>query len=247
MILSFPPLIPEELLERAKKLNASLLCDGIAKAGLPIPNGGCMDGGICALDRSMFMVGTAMTVEPARGDNYSLHLATYSAPGPGYVMVVAGGCCTERAYLGELVLGAAKAVGFAGVVVDGLIRDSYDIIHELDAYPTFSRGTIPRGPAKKSEGSINAPVVCGGLNVAPGDLVVGDGDGVAVVPREHIETVLAFAEEKARYEKKRKLTIAEYSACQREGRALPELAPQWVIEKIGEAPSKGSAMPTGTS
>ena len=66
----------------------------------------------------------------------------------------------------------------------------------------------------------------------PGDLVLGDADGVTVVPREHIEEVLAKAEEKEDYEKKRRVAIAEYERCKKEGLPLPQLAPKWVLEML---------------
>ena len=116
-------LIDETLLARARKLGVALLCDGVKKAKLDLPNCGCMDAQIMPVDRGMFMVGTAMTVETANGDNFPIHVASYSAPSAGYVMVVDGKAYPGKAYFGDLIMGACQAVGFEGMVVDGYTRD----------------------------------------------------------------------------------------------------------------------------
>ena len=223
-------LIDETLLARARKLGVALLCDGVKKAKLDLPNCGCMDAQIMPVDRGMFMVGTAMTVETANGDNFPIHVASYSAPSAGYVMVVDGKAYPGKAYFGDLIMGACQAVGFEGMVVDGYTRDRDGNI-EL-GFPVYSRGFMPNGPIKKDEGSINTPIQCGGVPVNPGDLVVGDSDGVCVIPREHIELVLSCAEEKLAYEDKRHETIAQYREAKKKGEPLPQLAPQWVLDML---------------
>lgn len=234
MVNAYADLIPREIIERAKKLSAALICDGIAKAGLDIPGGGCMDAEIMPVERGMRLIGTAATVETEDGDNFPIHVASYSAPAEGYVMVIGGKGERTRAYAGDLIMGACKAIGFEGIVCDGLTRDRDGNIEDLAGYPVFSRGFCPRGPYKKNEGNINTPILCGGVRVSPGDLVVGDSDGVVVVPREAIEKVLVCAEEKAAYEKSREDTINRYSEAKRKGEALPQIAPQWVLEMLGD-------------
>ena len=91
-------------------------------------------------------------------------------------------------------MGACQAVGFEGMVVDGFTRDRDGNI-EL-GFPVYSKGFMPNGPVKKQEGNINTKISCGGVPVCPGDLVMGDSDGVCVIPREYIEIVLDKAEEK---------------------------------------------------
>jgi regulator of RNase E activity RraA len=93
---------------------------------------------------------------------------------------------------------------------------------------------MPRGPIKKDEGNINTPIMCGGVKVEPGDLVVGDSDGVCVIPKEHIEVVLEEAEKKLAYEDNREKTIAAYRKAKAEGTELPQLAPQWVLDMLAE-------------
>lgn len=228
----FPELIPQELLERAKKLNPALLCDGMK--GMGVPMDGCMEAAVMPVnpDPAMMMVGTAVTVETNNGDNFPIHVATYSAPQEGYVMVIDGKAYKERPYFGDLIMGAAKAVGYAGMVIDGYVRDKQGCI-EMN-FPVFAKGQLQRGVLKKDLGEINAPIQCGGVPVKPGDLVVGGADGVTVVPREILEDVLVKAEEKAAYEEKRDATIAAYNKAKAEGTELPQLAPQWVLDLLAE-------------
>ena len=230
MINQCAPLLPVEVIERAKKLNVPLLLDGVKAAKIDIPNGGCMDMHINPVDRGMTVVGTALTVETANGDNFPIHVASYSFQADGYVMVIDGKGYEGRAYFGDLIMGACQAVGFEGMVIDGCTRDRDGNI-ELN-FPVYSRGFMPRGPIKKDEGNINTPILCGGVQVNPGDLVVGDSDGVCVIPVEHIETVLAEAEKKLAYETKREETIAAYRKARAEGGELPQLAPQWVLDMM---------------
>ena len=129
-------------------------------------------------------------------------------------------------------MGACQAAGFAGMVVDGYSRDRDGNI-EL-GFPVFSRGFMPRGPIKKEEGNINTVIECGGVKVAPGDLVMGDSDGVCVIPKEYIDVVLAEAEKKLAYEDKRTETIAQYRKAKTEGGELPQLAPQWVLDMLNK-------------
>lgn len=186
------PLLPEEVVLRAKKLSVPLLLDGVKAAGLDIPGGGCMDAGILPVDRGMTVAGTALTVETREGDNLPIHLASYAFQADGYVMVIDGKGYGGCAYFGDLIMGACQAVGFSGMVVDGYTRDRDGNIRL--GFPVYSRGFMPRGPVKREEGEINRPVLCGGVRVEPGDLVVGDPDGVCVIPRQHIHTVLEEAE-----------------------------------------------------
>lgn len=152
MLRAYAELLPPEIIERAKRLDTALICDGIAKAGLDISNGGCMDAAIMPVERGMKLIGTAATVETSDGDNFPIHIASYSAPAEGYVMVIDGKNCQDRAYAGDLIMGACKAIGFAGIVCDGLTRDRDGNIDTLDNYPVFSRGFSPRGPYKKTKG-----------------------------------------------------------------------------------------------
>jgi len=230
MICPCAELIDETLINRVKKLSVALLCDGAKAAKLDMVNCGCMEASIMPVERGMTMVGTAMTVETRDGDNFPIHVASYSVEKEGYVMVIDGKGYQDKAYFGDLIMGACQAVGFAGMVVDGYTRDRDGNI-EL-GFPVYSKGFMPNGPIKKDEGNINTKIVCGGVPVCPGDLVMGDSDGVCVIPRKYIEIVLEKAEEKLAYEDKRTETIAGYRKAKQEGTKLPQLAPQWVLDML---------------
>jgi len=120
-------------------------------------------------------------------DNLMLHKATEVAKA-GDVLVVDAGGFADMAILGDLLCLVCKTKGIEGIVLDGGVRD-IEGIREL-GFPVFAKGIIPVGPLKDSPGSINVPIQCGGMPVMPGDLIVGDPDGVAVVPRARIQEVL---------------------------------------------------------
>lgn len=222
-----PELISESIIKRVSALSTAQLCDGAE--GLGIIRNGCMDGNIMPAEPTMRMIGTACTVETEDGDNFPIHVAIYQSK-PGYILMVDGKGYTERAYMGDLMTGAAKAIGLKGVVVDGYVRDR-EGLKELDL-PVFSRGFMQRTPSKKGPGKINVPITCGGVTVKPGDLVMGDYDGITVIPRERVLEVLENAEKKSGYEIKRNEIIKEYTKCRLEGKELPEIAPAWVTEML---------------
>lgn len=148
---------------------------------------GTMDGRIRALAPSMKLCGPAFTVEVRPGDNLMLH-AAYCLARPGDVVVVDGKADTTCAITGALMTNQAKAAGLGGLVFDAAVRDSDELV-EL-GFPVFSVGTNPNGPTKNVPGRINHPISCGGVPVHPGDLVVGDADGVTVIPREEAAALI---------------------------------------------------------
>ena len=217
-------LLPVDWVERAKNLNTTLLSDAMGCIG-------SMDYRIKPVASGMKVIGTAVTLSLRPGDNLFLHHAIYTGE-EGFVLVVDGKGHTENAYLGELMAAAAKAVGLNGIVIDGLVRDK-QALGDL-GFPIFAKGFIPNGPLKDGPGEMNAPISCGGVSVHPGDLIVGDDDGVIVVPRHKIEDVLVKAEEKLGYEKKRIKTIAEYEESRKQGRQDVTLEPSWLKEKMSK-------------
>lgn len=225
-----PPLVDSSLVERAAKLSTAELCDGMTT--LKIERSGCMDAAIMPVDPSMKVVGTAATVETSVGDNLPIHVAIYSCK-PDYVLLVDGKAYTERAYMGDLMAGSADAIGIKGVVVDGYVRD-LEGLKEI-GMPIYARGIMQRTPDKIGPGSINMPIQCGGVMVHPGDLVVGDYDGVVVIPRDKIEAVLEAAEAKLDYEQQRRDSIELYRKSRERGEALPTLTPAWVTKMLEEA------------
>ena len=222
-----PDLIPADLLARFRKLSPAQLCDGMQSLG--IPRNGCMDASLMPLDESKVMLGTAYTVDTEDGDNFPIHVAVYQGQ-PGYVLVVAGKAYPGRAYIGDLMAGAAQAVGLAGIVIDGCVRDKVPLA-QLDI-PIYAKGFMQRSPGKQGPGKINANVTCAGVDVAPGDLVFGDYDGVTVVPRARLLEVLEASEKKSAYENQRREVIDAYTRARDSGQPLPELAPTWVTQLL---------------
>jgi RraA family protein len=126
------------------------------------------------------MVGTALTVRTAAGDNLAIHQALELVR-PGYVVLVDGGGDTSRALIGEIIVEIAQYRGAAGMVIDGAIRDAGTL--GKSSFPIFARAAIHRGPYKNGPGEINVPISIGGMVVSPGDIVVGDEDGVVAFPQ----------------------------------------------------------------
>src|SRR5690349_16152688 len=136
------------------------------------------------------LAGPAFTVKTAIGDNLLVHKAIDIAR-PGDVIVVdAGGVC-DNAIIGELMSARAKQRGVAGMVIWGAIRDSAEI--GAGSYPIYAAGVTHRGPYKNGPGEINVPIVIGSMPVNPGDIIVGDADGLVAVPQDQAERVLASA------------------------------------------------------
>ena len=218
-----PELLPAEVIARAEKLEPALVSDGMK--GTDIPGEGTMDAEIMPVDPSMKIVATAITVNTCNGDNFPIHYATYTTP-PGYVMVIDGNDFTRKAYLGDLIAGAAKAVGFKGIVIDGYVRD-YEGLKEL-GLPIFCTGFMQAGPIKKGPGQVNVPIHCGGISVEPGDLVVAGADGVSVVPRARIDEILTNAEAKQRLDLAMQANIDAYNEAVSRGEEPPKLMPAWI-------------------
>lgn len=144
------------------------------------------------------LVGPAVTAWCEPGDYGPVHHAIDVA-GPGAVIVVDAGGRFDRAMIGELLSGAARRKGIAGVVVDGPVRDIGTLASWSD-FPVFSRGNTPRGPASMEWGAVNRTVAFGGIEVAPGDIVLGDDDGLVVIPAGEAEARLAAAQAMTRAE-----------------------------------------------
>ncbi|RXT03927.1 RraA family protein [Ammoniphilus sp. CFH 90114] len=221
-MISLPALLSEVIIERATKLNTTLLSDALGCTG-------SMDYKIKPVASGMRIVGTVMTVSLRPGDNLFLHQAIYSGK-EGYVLVADGKGHTSNAYLGELMAGSAKAIGLEGIVIDGLVRDKV-ALSELN-FPIFAKGFIPNGPLKDGPGELNGPISCGGVTVHPGDLIIGDEDGVVVVPKDKIEEVLDKAEKKLDYETKRMEAIADYELKLKQGIESGSIEPPWLREKM---------------
>ncbi len=133
------------------------------------------------------MCGPAVTVRVRPGDNLMIHKALMMVQ-PGDVLVIDGGGDVSQALVGGLMRTTCVAKKIAGLVIDGAVRDLCEWAE--DGMPIFARGHTHRGPSKDGPGEINVPVCVAGLVVQPGDLVVGDADGVIAIPAAEAAEVL---------------------------------------------------------
>ena len=134
------------------------------------------------------LVGSAFTVKTRPGDNLMVHKAIDMAE-PGDVILVDAGGDVTNAIMGEIMVKMSMKKGIAGFVIDGAIRDS-EAIYDLN-YPLYAKGVTHRGPYKDGPGEINVPIQIGGVIVSPGDIVLGDADGIVIVPKEHAEALIS--------------------------------------------------------
>jgi len=176
------PAVPKpapELIEAFRGASTSIISDNLAR--LP----GAV--GIRPFHKGGPLVGAAFTVRTRPGDNLAIHMAL-ELVGPGDVLVVDGGGDESRALVGEIMLNIARYRGAAGYVIDGAVRDA-GALAQSD-FPIFARSAIHRGPYKSGPGEINVPVSIGGSVVAPGDIVVGDEDGIVAFPQSIAPSLL---------------------------------------------------------
>ena len=184
-----------EMIERAARFGTATLHEAAGQRG-------ALPSAIKPVGADFQVCGAAVTVLSPPGDNLWLHRAIYVAQ-PGDVLVIDTGGQYEFGYWGEIMSHAARARGLGGVVIDGCARDGA-LLREL-GLPVFARGLCIRGTSKNRQayGAINHPIRIGDVAVFAGDLVVGDSDGVVVVPRAEAAAVLDAAA--AREEKEAKI------------------------------------------
>lgn len=167
---------------------------------------GSVDPGIKPLARGIRLLGPAFTVQCHPGDNLMLHKALQLAQ-KGDVLVASTQSYPEAGYWGGLMAGSAIVRQLGGLAIDGCVRDSAEIV-EL-GFPVFCRGTCMRGTAKGILGRVNHPILFGDVVVEPGDLVLGDDDGLVIVARSEIATVLKAAQERVAKEEKKAAALAQ--------------------------------------
>ncbi|MEN3278383.1 MAG: 4-hydroxy-4-methyl-2-oxoglutarate aldolase [Massilia sp.] len=181
------------VVQQASAFASSILADVAGRRG-------AMDARIAPLTHATRIAGPAFTVEVRPGDNLMIHAAMAMAR-PGDILVIDGKADRTCALMGAIMMNACKKLGFGGVILDASLRDTEELL-EL-GFPVYAIGANPNGPTKSVAGRINWPVTCGGVVVNPGDLIVGDADGVVVVEREKAESLLGLAEKKVADERGR--------------------------------------------
>ncbi len=176
---------------------AELLALGAATVGES--GGHAMRARVTAAWRGARLAAPAYPVRCTPGDNLAIHVAVARAPA-GSVLAVDVGDEDELGYWGEVLTTGAEARALAGLVIDGGVRDTAAL--EAHGFPVFSTTVALRGASKQRPGAVGRPVVVGGVPVAAGDWLVGDGDGVAVVPAASLEDVLRAGRARADKEDK---------------------------------------------
>ena len=184
--------VPSRLVKEIRTIRTSLLSDALGK-------GGAMDHDMQCLSANCRMAGPAVTVRVHTADILMVGITLSHCP-KGSVLVIDGQGELNTALWGEVTTLAARLKGLQGVVIDGAIRDLYKIRH--DKLPVFARAVVPNAGGVQYAGEFQVPVQCGGAIVHPGDWVVGDEDGVVVVPQGRLESVIEAAKRLAVVEKK---------------------------------------------
>jgi len=184
--------VPSRLVKEIRTIRTSLLSDALGK-------GGAMDHDMQCLSANCRMAGPAVTVRVHTADILMVGITLSHCP-KGSVLVIDGQGELNTALWGEVTTLAARLKGLQGVVIDGAIRDLYKIRH--DKLPVFARAVVPNAGGVQYAGEFQVPVQCGGAIVHPGDWVVGDEDGVVVVPQDRLESVIEAAKRLAVVEKK---------------------------------------------
>jgi RraA family protein len=190
--------VSPDIVAKASAFAASILADVAGRRGT-------LDGRIAPVSPAMRFAGPALTVEVRAGDNLMIHAAIALAR-PGDVLIVDGRADRGCALMGSLMVNTCRKIGLAGVVLDAAVRDT-DELREM-GFPVFAVGSNPNGPTKFVPGRINWPISCGGVAVSPGDLVVGDADGVVVIERGKAPGLLDAAANKVAEERARLADIA---------------------------------------
>lgn len=163
---------------------------------------GNLPSAIKPIGKGMKVFGPAFTAHTMPRDNKILHRA-YASAKKGDVIVAHCSDYYEAGYWGDLMSLGAKTQGIAGLVIDACVRDAEDI--EALNFPVFSRGLCVRGTSSFEDGTLNMPIVIGGVVINPGDFVIGDRDGVVIVPKQLAEETVA----KARSREEREESIRE--------------------------------------
>ena len=195
----------DERVTRFAKLPVTCVADGLG-------GGNSLHWAIRPLREEYAMCGRALTVDMPAGDNDAV-LRAISVAEPGQVLVIDAKGSVYNTVSGDFMVGMAKVMGLAGIVADGSIRDIQGI--RAAGLPVFCRGTTIAVGGKSGQGEVNVPIACGGVPVMPGDWIVGDADGVTVVPAADAANIISGAREKERrdQERMRSVLVSREAVC----------------------------------
>ncbi|HVY05556.1 MAG TPA: RraA family protein [Burkholderiales bacterium] len=179
-VLPSPARAPKEIIASLGAHAVSNLCDSMGRTHNA-------SGALQPMHSGGKLCGPAITVRTAPGDNLLIHKAIDMAQ-PGDIIVVDGGGALDAALIGDIMTSYAVSRGVGGFVIDGAVRDT----EELAArdLPVYARGISPRGPTREGPGEINVAISIDGTVVNPGDIVVGDADGLVFIPPSQAEALL---------------------------------------------------------
>ena len=171
-------------MEILKRLGAATVHEALGQRGY-------VDSAIAPLDPASRIAGRAYTVDSKEGDNLMMHYAISQAQ-PGDILAVDYKECMRPAAVGDLMAYSSLKRGLGGIVIDGAVRDAAPIVEM--GFPMFARGLCITGPTKSQGGKVNVPIVLGGCTIHPGDIIVGDRDGLVVIPSSELDEVVRRAQ-----------------------------------------------------
>jgi RraA family protein len=190
--------VPEHFIQAYRGLPVANVSDCMARMTAAGPR-------LRPMHKKGYLIGSALTVKCRPGDNLMIHKALTMAQKGDVIVVDAGGDLTN-ALFGEIMTATAVAIGVAGIVLNGAVRDAEEI--GQGEFPLYAAGVTHRGPYKDGPGEINVPIAIDGMVIQPGDLMLGDADGLLCVPYDSLQSVLEATLQKMDAEKKMLADIA---------------------------------------